>query len=93
MTDYQSGKTEKKRQNKPGKIALMGAGATILAVINMSTGTEAPSPAVLILQYAALVGGLFALVGGLIMMMSFNHFEMCESLGNPTVPTAAPHSS
>ena len=68
MSDNQSGKTEPKKAN-PGKIALIGAGATALAVFNMATnGSEAPSQAVMILQYAALAGGLFALVGGLIMM-------------------------
>jgi succinate-acetate transporter protein len=67
MSDSQSGKTEKKQSN-PRKIALLGAGATVLAIINMSTGREAESQAVVILQYAALAGGLLALVGGLIMM-------------------------
>lgn len=51
------------------KIALLGAGATALAVINMSTDSEAQSLPVLILEYVALAGGLVALVGGLIMMM------------------------
>jgi hypothetical protein len=68
MSDNQSGKTEPKKAN-PGKIALIGAGATALAVFNMATnGSEAPSQAVMILQYVCLVGGLLALVGGLIMM-------------------------
>jgi hypothetical protein len=69
MTDGQTGKTEKKRST-PGYIATIGAGATALAVINMSVGKEAQSQPVLILQYAALALGLFALVGGLIMMMT-----------------------
>jgi hypothetical protein len=68
VTDNQGGKTEKKKPN-PGRIALLGAGATVLAIINMSTDTEAPSQAVLILEYTALAGGLLALIGGLIMMM------------------------
>ena len=43
--------------------------ATALAVFNMTTnGSEAPSQAVMILQYAGLAGGLLALIGGLIMM-------------------------
>jgi succinate-acetate transporter protein len=68
MSDRQGGKPARK-QSSPGKIALMGAGATALAVFNMMTnGSEAPSQAVMILQYAALAGGLLALVGGLIMM-------------------------
>jgi hypothetical protein len=50
-------------------IALLGAGATTLAVLNIVTnGAEALSPTVMMLQYAALAGGLFALVGGLTMM-------------------------
>ncbi len=68
MSQNQAGKAAKKQSN-PHKIALMGAGATALAVFNMMTnGAEAPSQAVMILQYAALAGGLIALVGGLIMM-------------------------
>jgi uncharacterized membrane protein HdeD (DUF308 family) len=69
MTDSQTGKTEKKRST-PGYIATIGAGATALAIINMSVGSEALSQPILILQYAALALGLFALVGGLIMMMT-----------------------
>jgi hypothetical protein len=69
MTDGQTGKTAKKRST-PGYIATIGAGATALAIINMSVGSEAPAQPILILQYAALALGLFALVGGLIMMMT-----------------------
>jgi hypothetical protein len=67
MSDNQSGKTEKKRST-PSYIAMIGAIATSLAIINMSVGSEAQSQPVLILEYAALALGLFALVGGLIMM-------------------------
>lgn len=68
MRDNQSSKGEPKKAN-PSKIALIGAGATALAVFNIATnGSEAPSQAVMILQYAGLAGGLFALIGGLIMM-------------------------
>ncbi len=68
MSDNPSGKTRHKPSSS-GKIALMGAGATALAVFNIATnGSETPSQAVMIMQYAALAGGLFALVGGLIMM-------------------------
>jgi succinate-acetate transporter protein len=68
MSGRQSKKVGKKQAN-PGKIALIGAGATALAVVNiMTNGAEAPSQGVMILQYAALAGGLLALVGGLIMM-------------------------
>jgi succinate-acetate transporter protein len=68
MNDNQSGET-KKKPFSPRRIALLGAGATALAVLNMMTnGAEAQSPWVVILQYAALAGGLVALVGGLIMM-------------------------
>jgi hypothetical protein len=69
VTDNQGGKTGKKKSNT-GKIVLLGAGATVFALINMYTDAEAPSQAVLILEYAALAGGLIALVGGLIMMMT-----------------------
>jgi hypothetical protein len=68
MSDNQSGKTEKKRST-PGYIVKIGAIATALAIINMWVGSEAQSQPVLILEYAALALGLFALVGGLIMMM------------------------
>jgi len=68
MSDSRSGKAEPKKA-KPGKIALLGAFATALAAFNMTTnGSEAPSQAVMILQYAGLAGGLLALIGGLIMM-------------------------
>jgi hypothetical protein len=67
MSDNQSGKSEKKQPYR--RIVLIGAGATVLAIINMSVGSEAQSQPVLILEYAALVGGLFALIGGLILMM------------------------
>jgi len=62
------GDKPKSQPRNPRNIALLGAGAVGLAIINMSTGSEAPSHAVAILQYAALGGGLLALVGGLIMM-------------------------
>lgn len=66
MSDNQAAKS---RNLGPGrKIALLGAGATALAVINMSTASEAQSLPVLILEYVALAAGLLALVGGLIMM-------------------------
>ena len=64
----QQNRTEKKPSN-PGKIALMGAIATGLALFNMfSGGGEAPSQALLFLQYVLLACGLIALVGGLFMM-------------------------
>jgi hypothetical protein len=75
MSKKQNGKTANKAANEtakkpnPGKIVLMGAGATALAVFNiLSNGPEAPSQGVMILQYALLACGLFALLGGLIMM-------------------------
>jgi hypothetical protein len=67
MSANQAGKS--KSVGSGGKIALLGAGATALAVANMSTGSEAQSLPVLILEYIALAGGLLALVGGLLMMM------------------------
>jgi hypothetical protein len=68
MSGDQSGKPEKKQFN-PRRIALLGAMATVLAIINMATGSEAQPLAVVILQDIALGLGLLALVGGLIMMM------------------------
>jgi len=67
MRDSQSDKLKKKKPD-PKKIALFGAAATVLTVINMSTGIEPPSQWVIVLQYAALAGGLVALVVALIMM-------------------------
>jgi hypothetical protein len=68
MSENQSDKVHKKGPTAR-YIALSGAGATTLAVFNMMTnGAEAPSSVVMALQYAALAGGLFALIGGLIMM-------------------------
>lgn len=67
MGEKQNGKTAKKPN--PGKIVLIGGGATVLAVFNiMSNGPEAPSQGLMLLQYALLACGLLALVGGLIMM-------------------------
>jgi hypothetical protein len=48
----------------------MGALATALAIFNMLPGTEAPSQAVMIMQYVFLAGGLIALAGALFMYMS-----------------------
>jgi hypothetical protein len=67
MSDDQSGKSEKKSPAR--RIALLGAMATVLAVINMSIGSEAQPLPVVILQDVALALGLLALVGGLIMMV------------------------
>jgi hypothetical protein len=41
----------------------LGAGATVLAVINMSSASKAQSLLVLILEYVARAGGLLAFVG------------------------------
>jgi hypothetical protein len=68
MSDNQAAKAGSKGSAR--KIALVGAGATALAVINMSTASEAQPLPVLILEYVALACGLLALVGGLIMMMT-----------------------
>ena len=68
MSENQSDKVQKKGPTAR-YIALLGAGATTLAVLNMMTnGAEAQSSAVMTLQYLALAGGLVALIGGLIMM-------------------------
>ncbi len=67
MSAKQTGKATK--QPKPGKIALMGAVATALALFNMArNGVEAPAQAVMILQDGLLALGLIGLAGGLIMM-------------------------
>lgn len=67
MTDQQGGKS---KQAVARKIVLLGAIASGLGVINMMTnGAEAPSSVVAILQYGALALGLFALAGGLVMMV------------------------
>ena len=62
MSGNQSSKIE------PRTIALIGATATALVIVNMSTGTEPPSQAVIVVQYIALAAALLILVGGLIMM-------------------------
>jgi hypothetical protein len=69
MTDNQAAKSGKK-QASTGRIVLIGAIGTVLAIINLSTNAEAPSQGVLILEYVALAGGFLALVGGLVMMMT-----------------------
>jgi hypothetical protein len=70
VSDNQAVKSQKRRSS-PRAIALIGAGATALAIINMSIGSgEAQAQAVVILEYAALAGGLVALVGGLIMWVA-----------------------
>jgi hypothetical protein len=67
MSDIDSSKAPPKRQG--GRIALLGAAATALAMLNMSVGTEAQSTPVLILEYGALALGLLALIGGLMMTL------------------------
>jgi hypothetical protein len=69
MGDNQNGKP-KKQQMKPGTMVLLGAVTVALSIINMSMGSEAPGQALAIVQYALLAGGLVALVGGLVMMIS-----------------------
>jgi hypothetical protein len=69
MSDDQSGKAQKK-WSTPGYISMFGAIATALAIINMSVESEAQSQPVLILEFAGLALGLFALVGGMIMMVT-----------------------
>jgi hypothetical protein len=68
VTDNQSSKPEKKQSN-PGRIILIGAVATGLALFNMATNSEAPSQAVMILQWVFLAGGLIGLGGGLFLFM------------------------
>jgi hypothetical protein len=62
-----------KNKSAAGRVALIGFGATALAIINIATGNgEAQPQAVVILEYAALAGGVVALVGGLIMLAARN---------------------
>jgi hypothetical protein len=69
MSENQSGKPEKKKTNS-GRLALIGATATALAIFNMWPGGEAPSQAVAILQWIFLAGGLIGLGGALVMFLS-----------------------
>ena len=66
MSDEQ----KRKDYSPASKVLLVGAAATVLSLINISAGGEAPSTAVRFLEYAFLTGGLVALAGGLIMMMA-----------------------
>ncbi len=56
------------RKVEPRTIALVGAAATALVIVNMSTGTEPPSQRVIVVQCIALAGALLTLVAGLTMM-------------------------
>jgi len=69
MSDNQNRKPELK-YSPAGKVVLVGAAATVLALINMSAGGEASSAAVRYLEYAFLTAGLIALGGGLVMMLT-----------------------
>jgi len=72
MSDIESSTSESSQsppKRQGGRIALLGATATALAILNMSTGTEAQSTPVLILEYGALALGLLALIGGLMMTL------------------------
>ena len=67
MRQQQNGSVPKK-QTSGGKVALIGAAGTAIAMFNMLPGGEAPSAPVLVLQYILLAAGLIGFVGGLIMM-------------------------
>ena len=67
MRDIESSTSAQKRHG--GRITLIGAAATALAVLNIAVDTEAQSTPVLILEYGALSLGLLALTGGLIMTL------------------------
>ena len=67
MSDIESSKSPPKRLG--GRIALLGAAATVLAILNIAVDTEAQSLPVLILEYGALSLGLLALIGGLLMTL------------------------
>jgi hypothetical protein len=67
----QDNNPQNKTKPNSGKIILIGGIGTALAILNIATsGPEAQSQAVLILEYLCLALGLFALVGGIIMKMN-----------------------
>lgn len=67
MSDLESFQSPPKRHG--GRIALIGAAATALAILNVAVDTAAQSTPVLILEYGALSLGLIALIGGLMMTL------------------------
>jgi hypothetical protein len=69
VSDEQRGRKQPTYSNT-SKMLLLGAAATVLALINMSAGSEARSMPVRILEYIFLACGLIGLIGGLIMMMT-----------------------
>jgi hypothetical protein len=52
------------------KLMLMSGVTSVWLVYGMATATEAPSPALAILQYALLACALIGLVGSLVMLAS-----------------------
>jgi hypothetical protein len=69
MSQQQNGAAPRK-QARGGRIVVIGAIATGLALFNLFAGGEADSPAVMLLQYAFLAAGLIALAGGFVVMAS-----------------------
>jgi len=69
MSDDRGGKKQPTYSNT-SKILLLGAAATVLALINMSAGSEAQSMPLRILEYIFLACGLIGLIGGHIVMMT-----------------------
>jgi hypothetical protein len=56
------------RNKSLGRTALLSAVLVLWNVYDMSVATEAPRPAVMILQYGVLALGLFALIGSVAML-------------------------
>jgi len=68
MSDEQNRKPELK-YSTPSKLVLVGAAATVLALINILAGRGTQPLAVQILEQVVLAAGLFTLVAGLAMRM------------------------
>lgn len=52
----------------PAKIFMVSAMAIVLVTYSMLAGDEAPSPALKLLQYAMLAGGVVGVIGSLVKM-------------------------
>ena len=69
MSDNRNGASRRKSTNW-GLTALMSGAAAAWLIYDISSASEAPSWAVMILQYVLLVGCLIGLAGGLVKLMS-----------------------
>jgi hypothetical protein len=64
------GKTSGGKSGNWGKLALMNGAVAAWLLYDIATATEAPSRAVMILQYVFLAGTLIGLAGSLAKLMS-----------------------